>query len=208
MDLEIEQSNDDRCKKISDITFPILKDLKVLELGPMGGTHFTTNLLGYTSDVTVVEFDLFAVNYLKRKFPTVKIINKDFNECLPYVGEFDAVVIYGVLYHSHAPLKIMEDIANFVKPKFILLENVVGLEFKDSVDIWKETPNLHGKRFSDKKTCNLVINLGQSYYDFALGNLGYEKIDEFDVAKDEYLMSTPGELKKPAYYSTWKLISG
>jgi SAM-dependent methyltransferase len=205
MDYEIEQSNNERCAKISDKMFPILKDLNVLELGSMGGTHFTTNLFRYTSNITAIEFDLFSVHYLKRHFPTVKVIHKDFNECLPTVGEFDAVVIYGILYHSHAPLKIIEDVANFVKPKFILLESVLGLRAKDDVSIWEETPNLPGKRYSERKTCGLVINLGQSYYDFALGNLGYEKIDEFDVATDEYLMSTPGELKKPAYYSTWKL---
>jgi SAM-dependent methyltransferase len=204
-EIEIEQGNRQRCRSIGDRNFPVLRDLKTLELGPQDGTWFTKHLLNYTQDVAVIELNELAADELKRLYPVVNVIKDDFNECLRSVGEFDAVVVYGVLYHSHVPLKILEDIANYVKPKYILLENILGAKSSNTVTVEIEEPNVVGMRFSKMKSCNIVLSLGQDIYNTALINLDYIQVDEFDVNKQDDLMGTPGELKKLAYYTTWKL---
>ena len=202
---EIERGNRQRCLGISNRTFPILKDLKTLELGPQDGTWFTQHLLNYTQDVTVIELNDWMADKLKEIYPMVNVIKDDFNECLRSVGEFDAVIVYGVLYHSHVPLKILEDIANFVKPKYILLENILGAKSSNTVTAEIEEANKAGMRFNKMKSCNIVLSFGQDVYTTAMTSLGYIQIDDFDVALDNELTASHGELKKSAYYTTWKL---
>lgn len=202
---EIEIGNRERCRVISHKTFPVLKDLKTLELGPQDGTWFTKHLLNYTSNITVIELNKVMARFLAAKFPTVNVVIDDFNECLRSIGEFDAVVAYGVLYHSHMPLKILEDIANFVKPKYILLENLLGANSGDMIIGSIEEPNICGMRFTKMKSCNIVLSFGQNYFDTAMTSLGYTQVDKFDVAQHHESMSSPGRIKKSAYYTIWKL---
>lgn len=197
-----------RCKVISDENFPVLKDLNTLELGPQDGSAFTQHLLRYTNKVTVVELDSDMLASLRKIYPLVKVVEDDFNECLRDIGQFDAVVVYGILYHSTVPLKVLEDIANYVKPKYILLENILGSNSGNVVTVEKEVPNVNGMRFVRSKSCNLVFSLGQNYYEIAMSNLGYDMIKDFDVAKRDDLVSLPGDVKKRAYYTTWKLREG
>jgi hypothetical protein len=205
---EIEQGNAERCRRISNRTFPVIKDLKTLELGPQDGSHFTQHLIKYTDDVTVIELDELAANKLKLNYPIVNVIKDDFNECLRSVGRFDAVILYGVLYHSHVTLKILEDIANFINPTYVLLENIGGSASyyaSNNVAVTPEESNLLGMRSTKIKSCNLVLCFGQEVFDTAMTNLGYVQVDGFDIAYRQDLMNSPGELKKMAYYTTWKL---
>lgn len=206
MTIEIEQSNRQRCQRISEKTFPIIKGLKTLELGPQDGSWFTKHLLTYTRDVTVIELSKTQADILKSNYPMVNVLVDDFNECLRTVGQFEAVVVYGVLYHSHAPLRLLEDIANYVKPQYILIENILGSGSGNWAIVDEEEPNTNGMRFSQNKSCKLVISLGQTWYAQALTNLGYRKVEVFDVGREPDLMASPGNLKKPAFYTTWKLL--
>jgi SAM-dependent methyltransferase len=203
---EINYGNQLRFEAISRNTFPILRDLKTLELGPQNGSMFTQYLLEYTNNVTAIELNQVVADNLASNYPCVNIIVDDFNECLRTIGEFEAVIVYGVLYHSHVPLKILEDIANFVKPKYILLENLMGSNSGDTIYIDYEEPNINGMRFTKlKKRCNIVLSLGQNIFNRAMTNLGYTQVDFYDVSMQSNLVQLPGEQKISAYYTTWKL---
>jgi 2-polyprenyl-3-methyl-5-hydroxy-6-metoxy-1,4-benzoquinol methylase len=163
----MQQDDIERFRVISERNFPILTDLKVLELGPFEGA-FTKHILKYTNNLTVIELNRDAAQRLKNNFPTVNVIVDDFNHCLNSVGEFDAVVLYGILYHSPSPLNIIEHVVNFIKPKYILLENLLGIDSEDRIIAAYELPNGPGMRYSDYKTSNIVMSYGQNHLNFAM----------------------------------------
>lgn len=163
--------------KIADANFDILHDKRVLELGSFEG-WFTEEILKYTDDVTCVELNTHSCDILDKKFGNaVKIINDDFHSCLRDAGTFDAVILYGVLYHSCAPLKILEDVVNYCDPNLVLIEVFQDPKNKEAVPVYlDEVDNIPGNRYSNFKTCGISVGVGLNICVKAMTNLGYKLI--------------------------------
>jgi 2-polyprenyl-3-methyl-5-hydroxy-6-metoxy-1,4-benzoquinol methylase len=157
---------------VADQMFPAVKGMRVLELGSFSG-WFTAKLLDYTGNVTCLEMNKAETDQLAIKFPQATVINDDFHTALRSLGEFDAVVVYGVLYHSCAPLLILEDIVNYSKPKLILMESFISHGQPSKVSFKEETTNEPGMRQSKSKTCGFVFSLSDEIYTKSLENMGY-----------------------------------
>ena len=159
--------------------FVNLKNKKILELGPNEGL-FTEQICKHTDQITCIENDENNCNILERKFGNkISLIFDDFHERIKNVGYHDVVILYGILYHSPAPLYLLEQIVNSFAPQTILLECwAFKNESADNV-VWDETPNSKGMRQSKLKTCNIVFNLPPTVYKKAIFNLGYDLVNEF-----------------------------
>ena len=185
---------------ISNRCFTVLKDKTVLELGPQDGTWFTPFIEQVATSVTCIEFNLTMCDDFKNLYannPKIKLIQDDFHDAVNYVGYHDAVVLFGVLYHSPAPLKIIEDIANNIAPKIILLES---WDFKEPTHIVTEEINVPGNRQSRKKTCGFALTHSAEIYISALKSLGYQLVEKF-VLKEE--IQTNQEFKQRGIYMTF-----
>jgi SAM-dependent methyltransferase len=198
MDL-VEQQN----KQIDFIVtnnFWAVKDLSVLELGPQSGDFFTKKLLDVASSVACIELDPGANAALDQQpfRNKIKLVQDDFHDAVKTVGQFDAVVIYGILYHSPAPLKLIEDIVNFVKPKIILLETQHEDYFISLAD---ETDNVSGMRQHQLKSCGISLIVGMDIYKKALSNLGYSELQRCQVPVD----NDADSFKSGWIYSIFKL---
>jgi SAM-dependent methyltransferase len=157
--------------RISEKMFPALEGMRVLELGSFSG-WFTAKLYEYTNDVTCLELNKKEADKLAIKFPNATVVNDDFHFALRTLGEFDAVVVYGVLYHSCAPLLILEDIVNYTKPKLILMETFITKSTSD-ISVVAEPLNEPGMRYSKTQTCGYVLNVSDEVYTKSLENMGY-----------------------------------
>ena len=172
------------CNFVAEKTFSLLKDLKTLELGPLDG-WFTEQLLKYTSDVTVIELGKGVCELLSEKFnDQVKIIDDDFHYAITNVGVFDAVVMFGVLYHSVSPFKLIEDTVNFCKPKYILLD--CGGSDPNQPLLWGvEHSKQKGSRQYRNRSSGIVIDPGISSIKTAMSNLEYQLTEQIDLTETE-----------------------
>ena len=180
---------------IAKNNFPFIRDMSVLELGPQVG-WFTNSLLNYTDKITSIEFDTNSAATFKNNFKDkVDLVVDNFDDVVKTIGQFDAVVLYGVLYHHCAPIKLIEDIVNYVKPKKILLET----QLIDPSIIWaEEKTNIIGNRFSNVKTGGLVLIVGLELYIKVLNNMGY-------VETNRHQMPIDATFKEGCIYSIFEL---
>ena len=181
------------CQYISDEFFDILKDLKTLELGPMDG-WFTEKLFEKTKNITCVELEKRACDILNSKFPTLTIIEDDFNEYLRIKNQFEAVVALGVTYHLHDPIGFFENLVNNIGPEYILVD-AIHQDVELTID--HEQPNISGMRQlkRDQKSSNLVLVFSMSLIERILNNLGYQKIREKGLTPNEWKMWSPNIFK-------------
>lgn len=157
-----------------------VENKSVLELGAFEG-WFTAELIARNAAVTCIEKFPSAVAALKTTLPTATVIDDDFHTAVKTCGNFDTVVLYGVLYHSPAPLLLLEDIVNFVNPSTVLLETWKTWNDRDAI-VHDELVNTGGYRQVDAaKTCGLAISISKQVYVKAMKNLGYSIKHEFNV---------------------------
>jgi len=179
------------CGYVGDRLFPRFADLRILELGPFNG-WWTQELLKYSQDITVIEAAAWACEDLQRKFgSSIKIIQDDFHYAVMQHGEFDACVLLGILYHSVAPVKLLEDVANFCKPRFICIDKPRGGPIKNSVTWDVESTNIPGSRQAPPRSSKIVFQLSELILDTAMQNLDYALVDEIRVS-DTDLLKMPG----------------
>jgi hypothetical protein len=187
----INPEHESNIRYISDKVFPFVSGGTVLELGSFDGAWFTVPLIEKAQAVTCVELNTIACNTIQRNLgDCITLIKDDFHEAVRTVGYFDSVVLFGILYHSCAPLKLLEDIVNFIGPKFILLEantlvanNHRGILVESEMEV-----NQVGMRQAKQKVSKLVIRLSMDIYREAMINLDYEEVYTMDM-RDAVLTS-------------------
>ena len=170
-----------KAELIASRSFDILSDCKVLELGSLAG-FFTKQILHKTNNITVIDVDNQSLQYVRKNYPAIESVESDMHEFVKIPQYYDAVVIYGVLYHSPSPLSILEDIANNIKPKYMLLESLWQGYDDKLVAVADEPVNQTGYRWTNKKHCGVALNISQILLEQVMNNLGYKMINKFSTA--------------------------
>ena len=169
---------------------------KLLEIGPNQGR--LTCVLKLKADVEVVEYDKLMCELLRNYFgDSIKIYQEDVHEFLliPRLNYYETVVIFGFLYHSHAPLDVLERVVNNLDPKHIILET---WDLGVPVLLKPEIENITGNRFVYKKNCGLVITINADYYCLAMKNLGYTLVKKFRI--DDFIETQSEDSKHKGVY--------
>jgi 2-polyprenyl-3-methyl-5-hydroxy-6-metoxy-1,4-benzoquinol methylase len=182
-DSKIEASRKIKSTILSQHNFTILQNLKVLEIGCHGG-YFTREILKYTPDLTGIDLDPECINYCQTRFPDANILKADMHEFVKISEYYDAVVVYGVLYHTHSPLQLLEDIANFIQPKYMLLETLFDTTEDNiwHIQVGEENINQPGMLFvENKKACKIALSISHALLEKTMGNLGYKKISKINI---------------------------
>jgi 2-polyprenyl-3-methyl-5-hydroxy-6-metoxy-1,4-benzoquinol methylase len=189
----------DICKKIIEENKEFLLNRRVLEIAPMDG-WFTEEILKFSEKVSVVEYDPKSCLTLRNVFDNrIKLFKEDAHEFVRKSGlEFETVVVYGFLYHSHSPLSVIEDIVNNISPDCVLLET---WESNTPIAIKDEIINERGHLWVKKKTCKLSITINEEYYKKALSNLGYRLVKKFNIA--DFFRVQQGNFKHGGIYMTF-----
>jgi hypothetical protein len=156
--------------------FPCVKEKTVLEIGPFYGN--ITDLYHYFSPaaITLVEPNQHAAEFLNNdQYNNATVVCDDINFYLRSPRPHDIVVCFGVLYHMHSPLHLLELIVNNVNPKLLLLETT-GVDIQpNSASMILEENNIPGNRYtnSDWKYCGYAMAVAKDVIIKAMMTLGY-----------------------------------
>jgi 2-polyprenyl-3-methyl-5-hydroxy-6-metoxy-1,4-benzoquinol methylase len=94
----------------------------ILELGPAEGV-MTDLIMKDFVDITVVEgSEIFCIE-LKKKYPTLKVINSLFESYLPDF-KFDNIILGHVLEHVESPKDLLKKLKQWLNPKGVIFASV------------------------------------------------------------------------------------
>lgn len=152
--------------------FNIIKQSSVLEIGPFNGHHSQLIVDNGPNYFEVIEGDKQACQFLKKISGINNIIHDDVMQNLISPRPFDVVVCFGVLYHLHSPLHLLELIVNYCDPEYILLDCVMEQE---QLSFLHEQTDISGSAQTRNgwKTCSKNLVIPFLIYLDAMKNLGY-----------------------------------
>ena len=198
-------TNQDYLNLIDTKYFIVCQDQHVLEIGPFNGTQTKLIISHRPKYLEVIEphhavapTDLQAINGIDN------IIGDDVLLALSSPHLCDVVVCFGVLYHLHSPLHLLELIANHCRPTYLLLDSIG--QFADEVNtshtvFGPEPVNEPGTRQvrSEFKFSGFNVVCPGSIVQTAMDRLGYE------VVMSDNLAITDNFSKSNSWVALWKI---
>ncbi len=169
--------------------FYLCKNKTVLEVGPFDGIFTDLILKEKPKNLILLEAHQDSVEdslMVKYQRSDVKIIYGDMHYDLSKVGKVDVAVLYGVIYHSHAPLLVFEELVNRCDPEIILLD-APGSSPDWGITAINEKSDERGMRqIIDRnwKRCEIVTPLNEMTIIESLKNLGYECTDYNKISRE------------------------
>lgn len=160
----------------------------VLEVGCFDG--WITELIVQHSpkQLVLMEANEFSANLVQKKYPTTQVIYGDMHKDFHKVGPVEVALLLGVIYHTPAPLLVLEELINHCQPNDVLIDNLSPC-FQ-----WLDEPaNVPGMRYttSNVKTCNIVININDEIMIKTFKNLGYRLVTQSQYPKDARASGAP-----------------
>lgn len=147
--------------------------LKVLEVGPFNGYHTKIITKHTPSYLECVEPNARCKSYLEEIKGVDKIIVDDI-WLRTQPQPFDIVICFGVLYHHHSALHLLELFVNCYNPKYIMLDCVTA---EHPLAYLPEPVNVPGSRNlrDGWKHCGMNIKPPYFIVNQSLSNMGYKK---------------------------------
>jgi len=167
--------------------FSLCRGKVTAEIGCFEG-HLTEHILSHNpSELILLEASALSSKIVQQKFPQCKSILGDMHLDFNKVGQVDVVFLLGVIYHSHAPLHILEEMVHYSNPQTVIIDNPGTGEF-----VIDEIPNLPGMRYitDGRKSCNLCSLINEEVIIKAMKNLGYNLIKRCMYPEDSRLVGT------------------
>ena len=182
--------------------FEDVTDKSVLEIGPFDGYHTDLMNVFGVKNITLIEPNSNACEYLKNNFDQSKhtVINDDIFNYLETdrTGQFDVVVCCGVLYHLHSPIYLLEQIVNKVNPKHLIIETLDSKERSDcpynnlTYNFQPEIMNVPGNRYilNNNKSVQLNLSASMNLFEYCMGEMGYKIIKKTKMFELENVHSS------------------
>ena len=162
----------DTWQYISDHFLHLCRDKSVIEIGPYDGWISEHIMSHVPQSLTLIEAREQSVETLRLnpKLKSCNILLGDMHYDLDQVGAVDVAIVMGVIYHSHAPLLLLEELVNRCDPQTIILDNPAKV-FRWTL----EEVNSLGMRHTtgNRKTCGIVITMSEDMIVTAMNHLGY-----------------------------------
>lgn len=170
---------------LSDNYYSVARNANVLEFGPMNGYHTAAIALQQPNTITCVEpsprtkFDRFALC----NATIIKATANDYyNDRV--VRPYDVVTCMGLLYHFHSPLHFIEQVINYSKPKYFIIESVHVTDFK----LKYEQVQADGQAFPDQGIENQIcysLLMPTELINSVIESMGY-KLAKYELYKDRF----------------------
>jgi len=166
-----EDQHRNKCEFLNNNFLSVICGNKdVLEVGCFDGWITELVVQHNPKKLTLLEANGFSVDVVGKKFPQAQVIHGDMHKDFDKVGVVDVALMLGVIYHSPAPLLVIEELVNHCRPTDVVIDNL------SPVFEWRnEISHVPGMRYttSNMKTCNIVINIDDEIMITAFKNLGY-----------------------------------
>lgn len=152
--------------------FNICKNVRVLEVGPYSGHHTELIAKHNPSYFECVEGDATHKSKLE-SIPGVDKVTVDDIWLKSDIQPFDVVICFGVLYHHHSALHLLEMFVNYNNPKYIMLDCVTA---EHPLAYLSEHINMSGSRQIRNSWKHCGLNLKPPFFivNLALSNMGYQ----------------------------------
>lgn len=156
---------------IDKIYFDICKNSRVLEVAPFSGEHTKLLVKHNPTYLECIEGDSNLLPVLKKIQGIDKVVIDDVwlrSEVIP----FDVVICFGLLYHHHSALHLLELFVNLNSPKHIMLDCVTA---EHPLAYIPEDINVAGSRQIRRnwKQCGLNFKPPFFIINLAMANMGY-----------------------------------
>jgi SAM-dependent methyltransferase len=171
--------------------FTICKDQHVLEIGALNGHHSELICKNHPSKFEVIEPNKsLASTELQQINGIDNIIIDDALLALSNPHPCDVVVCFGVLYHLHSPIHLLELIVNHCQPKFIMLDSVGKFNENGSYQNYWADENVNqlgtrqvrpGFRFS-----GLTVMCNGDTFQLVMNRLGYSLLTSNDLCLTDF----------------------
>lgn len=139
---------------IKENYFYICNNKQVIEFGTNIGHHTKLLLEMGARQITCVEPNKYDLEFEIYNHPSIVKYNGTLNDYYNYTktlttkSTVDVVVCMGLLYHLHSPLYALEQIINYSRPKYLIIESI--LTEPTYTQIHYEPYDTNGHAFSDK----------------------------------------------------------
>jgi len=167
--------------------FTICKNKTVLEIGPFEGHHTRHIVAAGPGHLETIEFNFDTKEKLSA---IVGIDNAIYDDALIVLQKHkpvDIVVCFGVLYHLHNSLELLELFANNCNPEYVMLDSTrFGGKYDPTPDVQNsglayyspEIDNRPGNRHTKSgwKSAKINVVLPKEAINLAMTNLGYTQI--------------------------------
>ena len=193
----IDSSFNDYCQWLSQEYLNICTGLDVLEIGPGPGHHSQLIINNDPKYFEVIEPNTELTSTLKNIYGIDSVVAHDALVVLSKPRRFDLVVCFGVLYHLHNPLHLLELIVNNCNPTYIMLDCVVDPK---NLYFQKEPINEHGCLFVEpgwKSSGYVLTAIPYDIVDQSLKNMGY------NLVKSNMLNVTDNFTKCNSWLALW-----
>jgi SAM-dependent methyltransferase len=177
-----------KCKFLNENFLHLCYNKTVLEIGCFDGPITNEVIKHNPKSLVLLEANKIASDVVRERFPLATVIHGDMHADLNQVGTIDIALVLGVIYHSHSPLLVLEELVNCCDPQDIVLD-IMSPTFE-----WHpELVNSPGMRHTtvDKKTCNIVITIDNKLTITAMTNLGYQLITQTKYPENSRAQSCP-----------------
>ena len=174
---------DDWLKSMHDIYLDVVSDRTVLEIAAQDGDIAREILKYRPKQLTMVEFDPACKPVAGAEF-----IHDDVFKWLPSATTRDVVICFGLFYHLHSSLHLLELMVNHCKPQYLLLDSVLTAP---PLTFYKEPTNVPGYRWvpDNWKTAPFVMNVSFDVINESLYHMGYDLIKTHKIHSEWYAKS-------------------
>jgi 16S rRNA A1518/A1519 N6-dimethyltransferase RsmA/KsgA/DIM1 with predicted DNA glycosylase/AP lyase activity len=168
--------------------FTYVQGKSALEVGPFDGYLTEYILKENPSKLFLLESNSSAVETLQTRYgrnDLVTVVDGDMHYDFDKIGIVDVAILYGVIYHSHAPLLVLEELVNHCNPEMILIDGPLLLDVQVAVVNEKTNdPGMRYTRTSLWKTVDMVTVMSKDSIVNAMKNLGYVCSEEILPSRD------------------------
>ena len=175
------------------------KDKLVLEIGPFSGQHTQLIVRENPKQLDVIEGDHRQMLHLQ-KFSIDNIILDDAQlYLLENKKQYDVVICFGVLYHLHDPLSMLEVIVNQCNPAHVILDCVVDPEDLEFIPEENWLPGNRQPR-SGWKSAGFNLVAPFDIINQSMHNMQYELI------KNDVINVSDRSSKKNSWIGLWEIM--
>jgi SAM-dependent methyltransferase len=180
----VKGTNKDYADFLNQHYFPYCKDKDILEIGPYGLGFHTKLIQNFgPKSHTAIEGDPEQCEIFESNFPNVNLIKNDALIELNQKQHYDIVVCFGVIYHLHSPLHLLELIVNNCTPNLLFLDCVNAPRNNEVLAI-EEDINMEGNRFTAEQWRSIKYNMVVPFdiISRSMKQLGYILVNKSSLA--------------------------
>lgn len=164
----ITGKDSDWVQAMRDLYLDVSADRRVLEIASNNGSIGREILKYSPRALTLLDPDPQS-----ERVDDAEFVSEDVFKWLPTAPRYDVVVCFGLFYHLHNGLQLLEMMVNHCQPEYLILDSVIA---PHPLTFNREDINTSGNRWGtgDWKCAPFNLNIPFHIFNESLDHMGYE----------------------------------